>query len=96
MALVRAVLGHFEQRGFPDTGFAADDKRRSALVDPIEQMVDEGNVLVSTLQSWRCRSGGARALSVPFRPGISCAFAHPTTGAGALLKQCRTSLGWRI
>jgi hypothetical protein len=50
IAFVCAVLGHFEQRGFTDPGFAADNKRRSTLIDPVEQMVDEGDARLSTLQ----------------------------------------------
>ena len=48
-ALAGSVLGYIEEGGFPDPGLAADDECRSTLIDPLDQMIDQGNVLLAAL-----------------------------------------------
>jgi len=43
------VLGGFEERRFPNARFAADYDGRSTLIDPLDQMIDQGIVLFSAL-----------------------------------------------
>jgi hypothetical protein len=54
-AFTGSVPGDYEERRFPDPGLAADNKRGSTLVDPVNQMIAQRNVLLSALQNQGCR-----------------------------------------
>ena len=73
VAFAGSVLGDFEERRFPDPGLAADDECRSTLIDPVDQMIDQGNVLLSALQDAGREARDTRAL---FLLGASASFSH--------------------
>jgi hypothetical protein len=48
-ALIGSLPGDFEQGRFPDSGLAADNERRSTLIDAVDQPIDKSNVLLAAL-----------------------------------------------
>jgi hypothetical protein len=84
IALSGSVLGNVEKRRFPDPSLAADDERRSASIDSVDQVIDQGDILLSALQHRQGRSGCARGLPMPCRACLFRALAHPTTAADAM------------
>ncbi len=70
-----SLSGDVKQRGFPDPGLAADDERGSALIDAVDQLIDQGNVLFSP-----CKTGDAdRAARVRRLRGGASVFFAPLT-----------------
>ncbi len=49
-AFLGLVPRHLEKRGLADPGLAADDECPAALIDPVDQTINQGNVLLSTMQ----------------------------------------------
>jgi hypothetical protein len=56
------VPGDVKERGFSDSGLAADQECRPTLIDPIKEMIEQSYVLLAALQERRRKSNGARRL----------------------------------
>jgi hypothetical protein len=78
-AFTGLMLGHFEERRFPDPRLAGDNECRSAPIDPLDQSIDQGDVLLSALQYVERRSGGPRAPLPQPQVGFFPPLGHPTT-----------------
>lgn len=48
-AFMGPIFRGCKQGRLADPGLAVDDQRRSASIDPVEQMIDQGHVLLSPL-----------------------------------------------
>src|SRR6516165_7795737 len=76
---IGSALSDFDEGRFPDPGLSANNQCRPTLIDPFDQMIDHGDVLLSPLQDERRGSGHACALFLQRRVRLFRSFGHPTT-----------------
>ncbi len=50
-ACLSVIAGYLKQRRFADPGFAADNKGGPAITDTVNEPVNEGNVLLSPIET---------------------------------------------